>query len=158
MNQSFLSSWLRHGEYPRTCGLFFFRVTFRGTVGSGRGALLLGSIMFKHQGQSLSLFKRCSMDYTLDYSYNQSAVQRFSIEALTLRNFSKAVYVHCKLTTCQRSERKSICTKGCPYERRRRASEQMIQQHLSVGPLVLLWDGEKDTYGGDKKSGNANCQ
>lgn len=48
--------------------------------------------------------------------------------------------MHCKVIVCQRSDASSKCTKGCPFDRRRRSvvSDHVIQQQLSLGPLQIV--------------------
>ena len=81
----------------------------------------------------------CSKDNTLQYNYNLSAVQRFSLRAFKFQfEKSSEVFLHCKLKACLSSDEKSRCSKGCPFgKRKRRASLFETDRYLAIGPIVL---------------------
>ena len=81
----------------------------------------------------------CSKDNTLQYNYNLSAVQRFSLRAFKFQfKKSSEVFLHCKLKACLSSDEESRCSKGCPFgKRKRRASLFETDRYLAIGPIVL---------------------
>ncbi|XP_001628545.3 uncharacterized protein LOC5507923 isoform X1 [Nematostella vectensis] len=88
----------------------------------------------------------CARDETLDHKYKLSPVQRFNLKAFYFETFrTDEVYLHCEVLVCQRSDKKSRCTKGCPYQRRRRREtgiEYQTTQQLTVGPIRWIKNGD----------------
>ena len=82
---------------------------------------------------------RCLRDNTVNYNYNLSSVQRFSLKTFNFRLLkSDEVYLHCQVTACLRSDLSSRCAQGCPYGRRRkRNTEKELEQYLGIGPIIV---------------------
>lgn len=81
----------------------------------------------------------CPKDNNLRYNYTLSSVQRFIMGAFHFRPVkSKEIFLHCLVLACLHSDESSRCAKGCPFEKRkRRVTEEKVEQHLAVGPIIV---------------------
>ena len=75
------------------------------------------------------------------YNYEESAVQRFTLDAFRFlgENADAEVYLRCSVEACLKGDNKSRCAKGCEdnLSRKRRdlSLDALPEQIVTVGPV-----------------------
>lgn len=86
--------------------------------------------------------KGCAEDETLEFIYDEKAVQRFNLEVFRFLGESSGstVYLHCAVEACRKGNNESRCAEGCVRgnSRKRRGLEldSVGEQTVSIGPLT----------------------
>ena len=78
----------------------------------------------------------------MEFTYDESAVQRFNLEVFRFLGESSGstVYLHCAVEACRKGNNESRCAEGCVRgnSRKRRGLEldSVGEQTVSIGPLT----------------------
>ena len=80
-------------------------------------------------------------DPKLVYSYKNSSVQRFKLNAFRFWNGEAMVYLHCDVVACHKNDSKSRCAKGCVHDSgnghdSKNVSPKQIHS-VTIGPVKI---------------------
>ena len=87
--------------------------------------------------------RSCDIDETLEFDYDQNAVQRFTLDAFYFPAYTgpdDVVYLHCDVQSCRKNDSDSRCAEGCVNNeimkrKRRDLLRNSLEQTISIGPV-----------------------